>query len=165
VVDALRRFADSIKRSLPAALFENKRHLSYLNDEGRPFKMIFGVCGFTIRPAWTDHRVIRGSWFLVFEAGFSCSSVNNQEWNTIKTKMDGKDFGYMHFGIRYPRLANPGLTACRPLLGSPHHSCCFHLMFTPPKPRPASLIVCVQRAQNLDGATECTLCTLLESPA
>jgi hypothetical protein len=51
VVDALRRFADSIKRSLPATLFENKRHLSFLNDEGQPFKMIFGVCGFTIRPA------------------------------------------------------------------------------------------------------------------
>jgi tetratricopeptide (TPR) repeat protein len=47
--DALWGSADGITRSLSAALFGNK-HFSYLNNEGRPFKTIFGVCGFTIRP-------------------------------------------------------------------------------------------------------------------
>jgi hypothetical protein len=41
--------SDGITRSLSSALWE-KQHFSYINDEGRPFKTIFGVCGFTIRP-------------------------------------------------------------------------------------------------------------------
>jgi tetratricopeptide (TPR) repeat protein len=40
---------DGITKSLATALFE-KKHFSYINDEGRPFKTIFGVCGLTIRP-------------------------------------------------------------------------------------------------------------------
>jgi tetratricopeptide (TPR) repeat protein len=39
---------DGISRSLHAAL--EKQHFSYLSDEGRPFKTIFGVSGLTIRP-------------------------------------------------------------------------------------------------------------------
>jgi hypothetical protein len=41
--------SDGITRSLSSALFD-KRHFSYINDEGRPFETIFGVCGLTIRP-------------------------------------------------------------------------------------------------------------------
>jgi len=40
---------DGISRSLQTAL--EKRHFAYISDEGRPFKTIFGVSGFTIRPA------------------------------------------------------------------------------------------------------------------
>lgn len=39
---------DGIYQSLELAL--EKRHFSYISDEGRPFKTIFGVCGLTIRP-------------------------------------------------------------------------------------------------------------------
>lgn len=39
---------DGIVRSLRNAL--DKHHFSYLSDEGRPFKTIFGVSGITIRP-------------------------------------------------------------------------------------------------------------------
>ncbi|KAH7169989.1 hypothetical protein EDB81DRAFT_150522 [Dactylonectria macrodidyma] len=39
---------DGIIRALTNAL--ERSHFSYLSDEGRPFKTIFGVMGFTIRP-------------------------------------------------------------------------------------------------------------------
>jgi hypothetical protein len=39
---------DGIVRSLQNAM--DKKHFSYLSDEGRPFKTIFGVSGITIRP-------------------------------------------------------------------------------------------------------------------
>ena len=39
---------DGITRSLETAM--EKRHFSYVSDEGRPFKTIFGVSGLTIRP-------------------------------------------------------------------------------------------------------------------
>lgn len=39
---------DGITRSLQAAM--EKGHFSYISDEGRPFKTIFGVSGMTIRP-------------------------------------------------------------------------------------------------------------------
>jgi tetratricopeptide (TPR) repeat protein len=39
---------DGIYQSLELAL--EKSHFSYISDEGRPFKSIFGVCGLTIRP-------------------------------------------------------------------------------------------------------------------
>ena len=39
---------DGITRSLRTAM--DKRHFSYVSDEGRPFKTIFGVSGLTIRP-------------------------------------------------------------------------------------------------------------------
>ena len=39
---------DGIVRSLQNAL--DNRHFSYLSDEGRPFKTVFGVSGITIRP-------------------------------------------------------------------------------------------------------------------
>jgi len=39
---------DGIQISLEEA--KKARHFSYLNDEGRPFKTIFGVCGLTFRP-------------------------------------------------------------------------------------------------------------------
>lgn len=39
---------DGIVRSLQNAL--DHRHFSYLSDEGRPFKTVFGVSGITIRP-------------------------------------------------------------------------------------------------------------------
>ncbi|KAI0902167.1 hypothetical protein F4806DRAFT_28518 [Annulohypoxylon nitens] len=41
-------FEDGIVRSLQNAF--DKGHFSYLSDEGRPFKTIFGVSGITIRP-------------------------------------------------------------------------------------------------------------------
>ncbi|KAF4622665.1 hypothetical protein G7Y89_g14362 [Cudoniella acicularis] len=40
---------DGITKALQVAL--DKRHFSYLSDEGRPFKSIFGVSGITFRPA------------------------------------------------------------------------------------------------------------------
>ena len=39
---------DGIVRSLEKAL--EKGHFSYLSDEGRPFKTIFGVSGIVVRP-------------------------------------------------------------------------------------------------------------------
>ena len=39
---------DGIVRSLQNAM--DHRHFSYVLDEGRPFKSIFGVCGISIRP-------------------------------------------------------------------------------------------------------------------
>lgn len=39
---------DGITKSLETAL--EKRHFSYITDEGRPFKTMFGVCVITIRP-------------------------------------------------------------------------------------------------------------------
>jgi tetratricopeptide (TPR) repeat protein len=39
---------DGITKALQAAL--DKRHFSYLSDEGRPFRTIFGVNGLTVRP-------------------------------------------------------------------------------------------------------------------
>ncbi|KAF6834491.1 hypothetical protein CPLU01_04956 [Colletotrichum plurivorum] len=39
---------DGIVRSLQNAL--DKRHFSYLSDEGRPYKTIFGISGISIRP-------------------------------------------------------------------------------------------------------------------
>jgi len=39
---------DGITRSLTNAFA--KKHFSYISDEGRPFKTVFGVCGFTVRP-------------------------------------------------------------------------------------------------------------------
>ena len=39
---------DGMTMSLQAAL--DKHHFSYVSDEGRPFKTIFGVSGLTIRP-------------------------------------------------------------------------------------------------------------------
>ena len=39
---------DGIVRSLQNAM--DHHHFSYVSDEGRPFKSIFGVCGITIRP-------------------------------------------------------------------------------------------------------------------
>ena len=39
---------DGITRSLQTAM--EKRHFSYVADEGRPFKTIFGVSGLTLRP-------------------------------------------------------------------------------------------------------------------
>ncbi|MCJ1381030.1 hypothetical protein MMC17_004139 [Xylographa soralifera] len=39
---------DGVTMSLQAAL--DKQHFSYISDEGRPFKTIFGVTGFSIRP-------------------------------------------------------------------------------------------------------------------
>jgi tetratricopeptide (TPR) repeat protein len=39
---------DGISKSLQIAL--DKRHFSYISDEGRPFKTIFGVNGITFRP-------------------------------------------------------------------------------------------------------------------
>lgn len=39
---------DGIVRSLQRGL--DAKHFSYLSDEGRPFKTVFGVSGFTIRP-------------------------------------------------------------------------------------------------------------------
>ncbi|CAH0049043.1 unnamed protein product [Clonostachys solani] len=39
---------DGIVRSLETA--RGKKHFSYLTDEGRPFKTVFGVSGLTIRP-------------------------------------------------------------------------------------------------------------------
>lgn len=39
---------DGVTISLATAL--EKRHFAYISDEGRPFKSIFGVTGFTIRP-------------------------------------------------------------------------------------------------------------------
>ena len=39
---------DGITRSLLTAM--DKRHFSYISDEGRPFKTIFGVSGFAVRP-------------------------------------------------------------------------------------------------------------------
>ncbi|KAF2813034.1 uncharacterized protein BDZ99DRAFT_248117 [Mytilinidion resinicola] len=41
-------YDDGITISLEQAL--DKRHFTYVSDEGRPFKTIFGVCGSTIRP-------------------------------------------------------------------------------------------------------------------
>ncbi|KAI1450717.1 hypothetical protein F5Y02DRAFT_365674 [Annulohypoxylon stygium] len=41
-------YEDGMVLSLENAF--NKKHFSYLSDEGRPFKTIFGVSGFTIRP-------------------------------------------------------------------------------------------------------------------
>lgn len=46
--DSIWGFDDGVTRSLTNA-FE-KRHFSYITDEGRPFKTVFGVCGFTVRP-------------------------------------------------------------------------------------------------------------------
>jgi hypothetical protein len=40
--DALWESADGITRYLFVTLFGNKRHFSYLNDEGRAFKTILG---------------------------------------------------------------------------------------------------------------------------
>lgn len=40
---------DGITKALQVAL--DKHHFSYLSDEGRPFKTIFGVSGITFRPA------------------------------------------------------------------------------------------------------------------
>ena len=39
---------DGITRSLQTAM--DKRHFSYVSDEGRPFKTIFGVSGLGLRP-------------------------------------------------------------------------------------------------------------------
>jgi tetratricopeptide (TPR) repeat protein len=39
---------DGIRISLEEA--KKVRHFSYINDDGRPYKTIFGVCGLTIRP-------------------------------------------------------------------------------------------------------------------
>lgn len=47
-VDAAWGKDDGVYKSLERA-FE-RRHFSYVSDEGRPFKTIFGVCGMTIRP-------------------------------------------------------------------------------------------------------------------
>jgi hypothetical protein len=46
--DAAWGMNDGVYRSLERA-FETRR-FAYLNDEGRPFETIFGVCGVTIRP-------------------------------------------------------------------------------------------------------------------
>ncbi|KAL1604846.1 hypothetical protein SLS60_004386 [Paraconiothyrium brasiliense] len=46
--DAAWGMKDGVYRSLEKALAN--RHFAYINDEGRPFKTIFGVCGVTIRP-------------------------------------------------------------------------------------------------------------------
>ncbi|KAJ4355401.1 uncharacterized protein N0V89_003417 [Didymosphaeria variabile] len=46
--DAAWGMKDGVYRSLEKAL--EKHHFAYLNDEGRPFKTIFGVCGVTIHP-------------------------------------------------------------------------------------------------------------------
>ncbi|KAK7192250.1 uncharacterized protein CC84DRAFT_961683 [Paraphaeosphaeria sporulosa] len=40
--------SDGVTRALENA--RDNRHFAYLNDEGRPFETIFGVCGITIRP-------------------------------------------------------------------------------------------------------------------
>lgn len=39
---------DGLRLSLEEA--RENQHFSYINDEGRPFRTIFGVCGLTIRP-------------------------------------------------------------------------------------------------------------------
>jgi hypothetical protein len=39
---------DGITRALEKALV--KHHFSYISEEGRPFKTVFGVCGMTVRP-------------------------------------------------------------------------------------------------------------------
>ncbi|KAF2029058.1 hypothetical protein EK21DRAFT_113283 [Setomelanomma holmii] len=46
--DSMWGFHDGVTRSLTNAFA--KRHFSYMNDESRPFKTAYGVCGFTVRP-------------------------------------------------------------------------------------------------------------------
>ncbi|KAF2105455.1 hypothetical protein BDV96DRAFT_592460 [Lophiotrema nucula] len=41
-------FNDGVTKSLEKGL--QKKHFSYINDEGRPYKSIFGVIGMTVRP-------------------------------------------------------------------------------------------------------------------
>jgi hypothetical protein len=40
---------DGVRKSLEAAM--ERRHFSYINDEARPYKSVFGVTGIAIRPA------------------------------------------------------------------------------------------------------------------
>lgn len=48
---ALQKFGDDDGITISLAEARETHHFSYINDDGRPFRTIFGVCGLSIRPA------------------------------------------------------------------------------------------------------------------